>query len=54
MQYDVFIKSTDQLLFTDDETKSIQANSGINMLTPYYFLANLLNDVTTDQQFKKT
>lgn len=49
MQYDVFIKSTDQELFTAQELKEMEENTGINMLSPYFFINNLLYDATIDQ-----
>ena len=52
MQYDVFVKSTNQATFTSDELLKIKKNTGTRLDSPYWFINGVFSDAYIDQQVK--
>lgn len=52
MQYDVFVKSTNQAFFTTVELSQIKTNTGTRLDSPYWFINGVFSDAYVDKQFK--
>jgi|LakMenEpi03Aug12_release.lakeMendotaPanAssembly.Ray.scaffolds.fasta_scaffold2928061_1 hypothetical protein len=52
MQYDVFVKSTNQATFSASELLQIKKNTGTKLDSPYWFINGVFSDAYIDKQFK--